>query len=262
MSVQKLTFDGALNTAKTDALFNYFLTDCQNGIIEGVGNECTASSVESKVIFKNGFVSIYGRKIYIEEGTSIDVILDSDKKGYVIIKVDTSTNNVELKLKEGSNSAYPELTQNDLIADDGIFELPICSYSKTASSLTLGKEKVTYVNLITSKINTAKTDLITKIDAIQDGVLGRSYSGSKAYNKNRYSFNIDDVYYKSGATLSFQLCNHIFTMPLALVKQKSGKDISYDYLGTTYQMNIEADNGTLTIELPGDQKIKNVYITY
>ena len=96
MGLKKLTFDEALNTAKDDAFFNWYLTNKTNGIFTDLGDKCDATSSNGKITssngkitFKDGFVSIYGRRIYIENGTNISVSLDSTKKGYVILKVDT-----------------------------------------------------------------------------------------------------------------------------------------------------------------------------
>src|SRR5574344_942201 len=99
MALVKLTFDGAINTAKNDAIFNYYLVNKQNGIFYDLGGRLTASISNGKITFVDGFVSIYGRKVYVEENTSIIVTLDSTAYGIVVIKADTSTNAVTLELK-------------------------------------------------------------------------------------------------------------------------------------------------------------------
>mgnify|MGYP003491318361 CR=1 FL=1 len=129
-----MTFDGSLNTAKQDAAFNHYLASGQIGIVKGLGGEVVASSSNSKITFSDGYVMAYGRKVYIEEGTSINITLDSSACGYVVVSIDTSQNTVTLHTKEKS-SGYPSLTQDNLLESDGKYELPICSYIKTSSSL-------------------------------------------------------------------------------------------------------------------------------
>ena len=99
MAVVKLTFDGSLNTAKQDAAFNHYLASGQIGIVKGLGGEVVASSSNSKITFSDGYVMAYGRKVYIEEGTSINITLDSSACGYVVISIDTSQNTVTLHTK-------------------------------------------------------------------------------------------------------------------------------------------------------------------
>lgn len=40
MGLKKLTFDEALNTAKDDAFFNWYLTNKTNGIFTDLGDKC------------------------------------------------------------------------------------------------------------------------------------------------------------------------------------------------------------------------------
>src|SRR5574344_1779902 len=114
MAVVKLTFDGSLNTAKQDAAFNHYIASGQIGIVKGLGGEVVATSSNSRITFSDGYVMAYGRKVYIEEGTSIDITLDSSACGYVVVSIDTSQNKVTLHTKEKS-SGYPALTQDNLL---------------------------------------------------------------------------------------------------------------------------------------------------
>ena len=47
MGLKKLTFDDALNTAKDDAFFNWYLTGKTNGIFNDLGGKCKATSANS-----------------------------------------------------------------------------------------------------------------------------------------------------------------------------------------------------------------------
>ena len=159
MGLKKLTFDEALNTAKDDAYFNWYLTNKINGIFYDLGNKCEATSINGTITFKDGFVSIYGRRIYIDNGTSISVSLNKTCKGYVILKVDTVNNEVSLTSKEGTSSNYPSLSQTNLLSEDGVFEFPMVGYSKTTTSLTLDKSVITYIRTNKDERNDGDTNL-------------------------------------------------------------------------------------------------------
>ena len=81
MGLQKITFDGASITAKVDADLYHFLLSNQVGIIKGFKNDVSVTVSNSTFNFKDGYVSVFGRIIYVEENTQISVVLDSNKKG-------------------------------------------------------------------------------------------------------------------------------------------------------------------------------------
>src|SRR5690554_2865077 len=130
MGLQKITFDGASITAKVDADLYHFLLSNQVGIIKGFKNGVSVTVSNSTFNFKDGYVSVFGRIIYIEENTQISVVLDSNKKGLVVLGVNTTANTVSLYTKEQSGS-YPSITQTNLLTNDGLYELVLCAYTKT-----------------------------------------------------------------------------------------------------------------------------------
>lgn len=136
MAIQKITFDAASVSSKMDADINHFLTSGVNGIFYGILGRCQASVSNNYISFQNGYVQVYGRRIYVESGTKISVSLDGSAYGYVIIKIDLGNNTITLEKKEAS-SAYPTLTQNDLMNGGLIYEFPLCRYTKTSTSITL-----------------------------------------------------------------------------------------------------------------------------
>lgn len=136
MAVQKITFDAASVSSKMDADINHFLTSGVNGIFYSILGRCQCSTSNNYISFQSGYVQAYGRRIYIESGTKISVSLDGTAYGYVIVKIDLGNNAVTLEKKEASSS-YPTLTQQDLMNGGLIYELPLCRYSKTSSSVTL-----------------------------------------------------------------------------------------------------------------------------
>lgn len=245
MALVKLTFDGAINTAKNDAIFNYYLVNKQNGIFYDLGGRLTASISNGKITFADGFVSIYGRKVYVEENTSITVTLDSTAYGVVVIKADTSTNAVVLELKE-ANSSYPSLVQTNLLKDDGVFELPICYYKKTASSLTLDPSLLIYIFTNKDELAEAKNDINKTIESKQYG-LATTIIMHSSYSAGVQKFDLSDVKTKKACIISFYICNNIINLNLKMLSGKTGLSVNYKFLGVDYTAMIELENNTLII---------------
>ncbi|MFA5130258.1 MAG: hypothetical protein WC477_05090 [Patescibacteria group bacterium] len=136
MGVQKIIFDGANVTSKIDADLHHFLFSNDVGILKGLRHECAFSLANNTITLLEGYVSIYGRVVYIENQTAVVVTPDSVKFGYVVLNVDTSANTAQLYVKEEAGT-YPTLIQTDLQTIDGVYELALCAYSKTTTSVTL-----------------------------------------------------------------------------------------------------------------------------
>jgi hypothetical protein len=134
MAVVKITFDGSSVGAKTDAEIYYFLLSNEVGIFKGFKGGINYSFSNGKITFSDGYASIYGRLIYIENNTQVSVALDSSKKGYVVLGINTNTNDASLYIKE--KTSYPTLTTTNLLNSKGLYELVLCAYSKTRSLLT------------------------------------------------------------------------------------------------------------------------------
>ena len=222
MGLKKLTFDDALTTAKDDAFFNWYLTGKTNGIFNDLGGKCKATSANGKITFQDGFITVYGRRVYVENGTSISVPLDSAKKGYVIVKIDTVNNEVTLALKEGDASNYPTLTQTNLLEEDGIYEQPLCSYEKTTTSLVTGMHEVTLIK-----------DMKTL------------YTNSGAL----YTYNITSIMDKDHMIISAHIGNDFILAPLRMLKSVTSFSFTYHYLNSTYTGTIEYSSGNLYFEL-------------
>ncbi len=136
MALVKITFDNASVTSKQDADCNHFLANKQSGVIDGILGRCQASISNSYIQFQSGYVQVYGRRVFVESGTKIQIALDASAYGYVFIKIDLGNNAVTLEKKEAFSS-YPTLTQNDLMNGGLVYEFPLARYQKTTSSITL-----------------------------------------------------------------------------------------------------------------------------
>lgn len=146
MALQKITFDGSSVTSKRDADINHHLGGLvPAGIISGLGNECSVSVSNNYITFQDGYVQIYGRRIYVEANSQVYVSLDATKYGYVVIEVNLSNNTVSLKSVETTSSSYPSLTQQNLMTSGTLYQFPIAKYKKTTSSITLQTFTPTYI---------------------------------------------------------------------------------------------------------------------
>ena len=146
MALQKITFDGSSVTSKKDADINHHIGGLvPAGIISGLGNECSVSVSNNYIKFQDGYVQIYGRRIYVEANSSVYVSLDATKYGYVVIEVNLSTNSVALKSVETTSSSYPSLTQENLMTTGTLYQFPIAKYKKTTSSITLQTFTPTFI---------------------------------------------------------------------------------------------------------------------
>ena len=196
MALQKITFDGSSVTSKRDADINHHLGGLvPAGIISGLGSECSVSVSNNYIKFKEGYVQIYGRRIYVEEGSQVYVSLDATKYGYVVIEVNLATNSIALKSVETTSSSYPSLTQQNLMTTGTLYQFPIAKYKKTTSSITLQTFTPTY---IMCGLREAKLVKKTKTLYMEDLVNWEEV--------NEVTFDLSDVPYDATIVLSF--CYH------------------------------------------------------
>ena len=139
MGIQKITFDGSNVTSRVDADLYHYLFSKDVGILKGLRQECLFTLANNTITFLDGYVSIYGRIVYIENQTTVSITPDSSKYGYVVLAVDTTANTVQINTKEAVET-YPTLTRTDLQTLDGVYELALCAYQKTTTSVTLISE--------------------------------------------------------------------------------------------------------------------------
>lgn len=209
MAIQKITFDAASVSSKMDADINHFLTSGVNGIFYGILGRCQASVSNNYISFQNGYVQVYGRRIFVESGTKISVSLDGSAYGIVIIKIDLGNNVIALEKKEAS-SAYPTLTQQDLMNGGLIYEFPLCRYTKTSSSITLDSTyEPPYIKNDQTKINEkateVKNDASSKYGSIYDGWSTLSYGHCYVFEdiNSLNAFNAIISVYVGGANVLF-----------------------------------------------------------
>ena len=117
------------------------------GIVDIFPNACeiyqtSISSIYATVTLHKGYIFIYGRLIYVEEGEQVQINLPTDTSttvGYLVVRVDLSeTGANEVKWVSGS---FESFRQNDLLLHevDGVYELPIYRYTATSNNITFEK---------------------------------------------------------------------------------------------------------------------------
>jgi hypothetical protein len=74
-----------------DADLYHFLFSQDVGILKGLRRSSACTLANNTITFLDGYVAIYGRILYIENQTAVPVSPDSDKYGYVVVSVDTTT---------------------------------------------------------------------------------------------------------------------------------------------------------------------------
>ena len=179
-----------------------------------------------------------------------------------MVSIDTSQNKVTLHTKEKS-SGCPALTQDNLLESDGKYELPICSYIKTSSSLIVSTVNVTYIKNANLIVEESKSVLTNKINQIQNG-MKYSYMLAPTTSKNVYSFKLtSEIIAKDCVLIHFYVANNIFTVSLSMLKGITGLMQSFRYLGTDYSISYEYSNGTLIIDLSNTSfTLKGIYLIY
>lgn len=241
MGLQKVTFEGGNVTSQIDADLYHHLFSGKVGIIYGLKEECRYTLSNNTITFSDGYVSVYGRIVYIENQTSIGVTPDSSKMGYVVLGVNTQTNEVSIYIKELSG-AYPTLTQTNLISTSGLYEFPLCAYSKTTTSVEINSFFVRdYIIRDTQYVEDVRTELHEKylpysrtITKVSNGVYSLSGTGS----------------YELMQVILFVVIssNTVVTFPgdLLFIGTGSNKTVSYRYGNADYSLGVAYQDGVLT----------------
>ena len=242
MGVQKITFDGANITAKMDADLYHFFFSKEVGILEDIKQECVYSLSNNTITFQDGYISIYGRIIYLENQTAVSINPDSFKFGYVILGVDTSTNSVSVYSKEAVGN-YPDLTYTNLHTTEGLFEFPLCAYTKTTTSVTLVPN---YQRM------TITSDKV-KINNLDSSIQNRYAPVKATLNK------INNGVYRFDNTSSTQLSESIvyvvieysvvvtFPGQLIFLVIGSNTSVGYQFAGSNYSLGVTYGNGIVTL---------------
>jgi hypothetical protein len=242
MGISKITFDGANVTSKVDADLYHFLFSKDVGILKGVKNDCSFSLGNNTVTFQDGYVSIYGRIVYIETQTTVSINPDSNKYGYVVLIIDTIANTIQINCKEAVGT-YPTLTQTNLQTMDGIYEYVLCAYQKTTTSVTLIAEyerqmipsDKTRVSELESQLRTNYYPFKTTLTKISNGI----YRFGDV-NSVKLSQSILYVVIENTTVVSFP-------GQLLFLVVGSNTSVGYRYAAADYSLGVSYANGLVTL---------------
>jgi len=256
MGIQKVTFESGNVTAKIDADLYHFFYSKDIGILKGLKSECAVTLANNTLTFQDGYVSVYGRIIYIENQTTIVVTPDSSKNGYVVLGINTSTNEVNLYLKE-QTSGYPSLVLTNLLATEGLYEFVLCAYTKTTTSVSINQA---YTR------NTIMSDK-DKITDLESRLLEKYRPLRKSLTK------VSNGIYKFSGTSSVELSESLvyvlinnttiisFPGDSLFIHVGSNQNISYRYAGADFSLSILYEQGVVTLSCGNTtHNITSVYL--
>ncbi len=143
MALINYTSPNVNNTAVSDAIKHYGQIGA-SGIFKIEGATLTATSNGGTITFGKGYASIQGRFLEMEQGTTFAITMSGGAYGYVCLTFNWQTEEASIVNIEGSTS-YPSLTQDNMIAsNDGTYQLPICKYTRTSTTITIEELEDTY----------------------------------------------------------------------------------------------------------------------
>jgi hypothetical protein len=242
VGIQKVTFDGANVTSRVDADLYHYLFSKDVGILKGLKQECLFTLANNTITFLDGYVSIYGRIVYIENQTTVSITPDSSKFGYVVLAVDTTANTVQIYIKEAVGT-YPTLTRTDLQTLDGVYELALCAYQKTTTSMTLIAEFERQM-IISDRV---------RVDELEEELRQNYYPFKLTLTK------ISNGVYRFADVNSVELSQSILyvvienttvvTFPgqLIFLVVGSNTSVGYRYAGADYSLSISYVSGLVTL---------------
>jgi hypothetical protein len=241
MGLQKITFEGGNVTSKVDSDLYHFLFSSDVGILKGLKSEASYTLANNTITLSDGYVSVYGRIIYIENQTTIGVTPDSSKFGYVILGVNTTDNTVNLYLKEQTGS-YPSLAVNNLLITDGLYELVLCAYTKTTTSVTLTNYSRKLISNDKARVDNLDNQIFNHYLPVRKS-LTLVNSGTYRFSGTNSEELRESVLYVviNGTT--------VVTFPgeLLFIVVGSNTAVSYRYASSDYSLGISYENGVVTL---------------
>ena len=241
MGLQKITFEGGNVTSKIDSDLYHFLFSSDVGILKGLKNECGYTLANNTIAFSDGYVSVFGRIIYVENQTTIGVVPDSSKYGYVVLGVNTSNNTVSLYVKEQSGN-YPSLTLTNLLTTDGLYELALCAYTKTTTSVTLRSYSRKLITNDKERVDDLDSEITNHYLPVRKS-LTLVTSGTYRFSGTSSVDLRDSILY---VTINN---NTVVSFPgeAMFLFVGSNTSISYRYASSDYSLSVVYENGIVTL---------------
>lgn len=241
MGVQKITFDESSVSAKIDADIYHFLLSHEVGIFKNFKSSVSFTLANNIITFRDGYVSIYGRLLYIENNTQVSITTDAARYGFVVLGINTTNNSATIYTKENASS-YPSLTTTNLLNSDGLYELVLCAYTKTTSAVTLNNSyERLFITNHKDQISTLRSEMISRFyprthtpSLISSGVYRLGNLNSQILERSIVQVII------AGKT--------VVTFPGAqiFILVGSNASVNYRHNASDYTMHLFYENGNLT----------------
>ena len=171
-------------------------------------------------------------------------------------------NVLSIYIKEQAGT-YPVLIENNLLLNNGIYELALCAYSKTTTSVTLNTAiRRIEVNFYKNEIDTVKSDVLKEVNKL-DVKYQYEKLGLTKLSNGVFRVNID--YSRIASSLFVIVINNNITISVPGISMfeevGSEKSYTYNYLGTNYSLFLEYKTSTITLTCGStSQFINYIYI--
>lgn len=163
------------------ALFVDTFLNGQCGISQKRGQAMKVTYSGTTLNIANGYVCIKGR--FLEEDSSAQISASTDNSyNILVIEIDMNKTNTEDTFNQASykiikgTSAYPALTQNDIVAnDEGIYQFELARFKTNSNGITDFKDTREYLDFegifswIQIKMQEMVNEYETLIGEVQDG---------------------------------------------------------------------------------------------
>lgn len=135
------SYDKQLFFSVAHRLVNNIFLNKQNGVVSGIGNECSVSKEGGNITVKDGFFIVQGGILEVVEKENIAIPSVTNKKASLIYEIDLSKQNTDEKFNQGnfkivvsSTSDYPTLIQEKLTENTGVYQVLFANIDITSSS--------------------------------------------------------------------------------------------------------------------------------
>lgn len=169
------------------ALFIDTFLDKKCGIAENYKEKMQVTASGSTLTVSSGCVCVRGR--FVEEDTSTSIAVGTDTAYCrLVVEIDLSKENtdeellqVNYKVLKGT-SAYPNLTQTDIVANNnGVYQYELAQFKTTTAGITDLVDKRTYLDFssIYTQIQTEFNEVLQKLEQELANVEDGSYYQKK-----------------------------------------------------------------------------------
>lgn len=240
------------------ALFIDTFLDGNNGISNKYKNKMALSYSGSTITVQSGAVCIRGR--FLEEDSSTDISAGIDTAYCkLVIEVDLDKQNSESDFVQGSykvvksTSAYPELTQTDIVQNNsGIYQYELARFKTNANGITEFEDRRTFLdfesiytkieNELQSVLSQNQTEYETMLNTIREKLVSIDDESETILNQNK---------------TEYETMLNALREELASVEDGSAYVLKTD--DVMYKDNIAVITGTMELEANTEENLAQNY---